>query len=164
MEKSKSKRPVEADDISFQLSKEFPHSDIKWRIGRVSHTVKGTAYMLAYIDARDVQQRLDQVVGTENWQCKHVSYGPKTICHLGIKIKGECIWKSDGAGDTKVEPEKGAISDSFKRAAVHFGIGQYLYDFRKYDIWARYKEVHGYKVPDVNHCWEIYRKAKSIIS
>ena len=78
--------------------------------------------MLAYVDARIVQNRLDEVVGFENWQCKHISYGPKTICHLGIKLNGEWIWKSDGAGDTNVEADKGAISDSLKRAAVHFGV------------------------------------------
>jgi hypothetical protein len=35
--------------------------------------------------------------------------------------------KADGAGDTDVEPEKGALSDAFKRAAVRWGIGRYLY-------------------------------------
>jgi len=40
----------------------------------------------------------------------------------------EWIWKADGAGDTDVEAEKGAISDAFKRAAVKWGVGRYLYD------------------------------------
>ena len=53
--------------------------------------------MLAYIDARIVQNRLDEVVGFENWQCKHISYGPKTICHLGIKLNG------DGYGNLMVQ-------------------------------------------------------------
>jgi hypothetical protein len=34
----------------------------------------------------------------------------------------------NGAGDSDVEAEKGAISDAFKRAAVKWGIGRYLYD------------------------------------
>jgi hypothetical protein len=40
------------------------------------------------------------------------------------------VWvrKSDGAGETQVEGEKGAISDALKRAAVKWGIGRYLYD------------------------------------
>lgn len=38
------------------------------------------------------------------------------------------VTKSDGAGDTQVEGDKGAISDAFKRAAVKFGVGRYLYD------------------------------------
>jgi hypothetical protein len=38
------------------------------------------------------------------------------------------VWKSDGAGDSDVEAEKGAVSDAFKRAAVKWGVGRYLYD------------------------------------
>ena len=38
------------------------------------------------------------------------------------------MWKENGAGDTDFEADKGALSDAFKRAAVLWGIGQYLYD------------------------------------
>lgn len=163
MAKNKQQRPIEADDISYALSKDFPEKEIRWRVGRLNRKDGGkSAYMLAYIDARLVQSRLDEVLGFENWQCKHIVYGPKTICHLGLKIKGEWVWKSDGAGDTNVEADKGAISDSLKRAAVHFGIGRYLYDFP--EVWARVIDKGGYKVPDINHCWEVYRSKKSIIS
>ncbi|MCP5002531.1 MAG: hypothetical protein GY941_01065, partial [Planctomycetes bacterium] len=54
-------------------------------------------------------------------------HGNKTICYISIKIGDEWVTKSDGAGDTKVEAEKGSISDAFKRAAVKWGIGRYLY-------------------------------------
>ena len=37
------------------------------------------------------------------------------------------MWKADGAGDTAVEADKGALSDAFKRAAVRWGVGRYLY-------------------------------------
>ena len=33
-------------------------------------------------------------------------------------------------GDTGTEGEKGAISDAFKRAAVKFGVGRYLYEIK----------------------------------
>ena len=36
--------------------------------------------------------------------------------------------KSDGAGETDYEGEKGSYSDSFKRACVKWGVGRYLYD------------------------------------
>jgi hypothetical protein len=36
--------------------------------------------------------------------------------------------RQTAAGDSDVEEEKGAISDAFKRAAVKWGIGRYLYD------------------------------------
>ncbi len=87
---------------------------------------------LAYIDARDVMRRLDEVCGPDGWQDEYTET-PKgrVICQIGICVNTELdkwVWKSDGAGDTDVEGDKGAISDAFKRAAVKWGIGRYLYD------------------------------------
>ena len=42
--------------------------------------------------------------------------------------------KYDGAENTDIEPVKGGLSDSFKRAAVLWGIGRYLYDMES--IWV----------------------------
>ena len=42
-------------------------------------------------------------------------------------MDGEWIWKSDGAGETSIEGEKGGFSDAFKRAGVHFGYARELY-------------------------------------
>lgn len=108
------------------LDSEFPRDAISWRAQSISKD--GTmALALAYIDARDVMERLDAVVGPENWQDRYEVHGPKTICYLSIKRANEWITKADGAGDTAVEAEKGSISDAFKRAAVKWGIGRYLY-------------------------------------
>lgn len=83
---------------------------------------------LAYIDARDVMDRLDGVCGPENWQDEYtVSPTGLTICRIGIRVGDQWVWKSDGAGETAVEKQKGGISDALKRAAVHWGIGRYLY-------------------------------------
>ena len=49
-------------------------------------------------------------------------------CELSVRINGEWITKSDSAGETDVEGIKGQSSDAFKRAAVKFRIGRYLYD------------------------------------
>jgi len=44
------------------------------------------------------------------WQNEHPDpNGKTTICRIGLKIDGEWIWRADGAGDTKVEAEKGAL-------------------------------------------------------
>ena len=51
----------------------------------------------------------------------------RTVCELSLKINGVWITKTDGAGDTNIEGEKGGLSDAFKRAAVKFGVGRYLY-------------------------------------
>lgn len=109
-----------------QLSAPFDPDRVSWRVGATSGD-KSKGLALAYIDARDVMQRLDEVAGAE-WQCTYPHAGTKTVCSIGIKIKDEWIWKSNGAGDSDVEAEKGALSDAFKRAGVMWGIGRYLYD------------------------------------
>lgn len=111
-----------------KLALPFPANSIHWRVGATSgDKKKGIA--LAYVDARDVMQRLDEVVGRGNWQCDYPwSDTKRLVCRVGIKIGGEWIWKSNGCGDTQVEAEKGAFSDAFKRAGVLWGIAQYLYD------------------------------------
>lgn len=109
------------------LKSPFPPDRISWRVGSTSKDKK-KGLALAYIDARDVMQRLDEVCGPENWQCDYPHAAQKTVCRIGIKVNGEWIWKSNGAGDSDIEAEKGALSDAFKRAAVLWGIGQYLYD------------------------------------
>lgn len=109
-----------------QLFAEFPREAISWRAQSVTKT-GDKALALAYIDARDVMDRLDDVCGSENWQDRYEFHGTRTICYLSIRVDGEWITKADGAGDSDVEAEKGAISDALKRAAVKWGVGRYLY-------------------------------------
>ena len=70
-------------------------------------------------------QRLDDVVGPENWSCKYPFTG---CCEISIHVYGRWVTKSNGAGESDFEGEKGQYSDSFKRAAVLWGVGRYLYD------------------------------------
>ena len=108
------------------LHQPFPASEIEWRVGSTNaDKTKGLA--LAYLTARHVMERLDAVCGAANWQDKYEFHGTRTICYLSIRIGDEWITKADGAGDSDVEAEKGAISDALKRAAVKWGIGRYLY-------------------------------------
>lgn len=113
------------EEIMYALKRPFEEKQISWRVGSTNQD-KTSGIALAYIDARDVMHRLDAVMGI-NWQNKHYESGGKTFCDIGIKIDGEWLWRSGGAGDSDIEAEKGAISDSFKRAAVLWGVGQYLY-------------------------------------
>ncbi len=111
-----------------KLREPFPPDRISWRVGSTTAD-KSRGMALAYIDARDVQDRLDAVCGPSGWQCRYPhANDKKTVCEVGVKIGDEWIWKADGAGDTDFEAEKGALSDAFKRAAVRWGIGRYLYD------------------------------------
>lgn len=110
------------------LKAHFDPAAISWRIGSTTKD-KSKGMALAYIDARDVQDRLDAVCGVDGWQCRYVPmHDKKTVCEIGIRIGDAWIWKADGAGDSDVEAEKGALSDAFKRAAVRWGVGRYLYD------------------------------------
>jgi hypothetical protein len=110
------------------LAAEFPREAISWRAQSVTKD-GNKAMALAYIDARDVMRRLDAVCGPENWKDSYVET-PKgrVIATIEIWLGERWVSKSDGAGDTDVEGEKGGISDAFKRAAVKWGIGRYLYD------------------------------------
>lgn len=117
------------------LKKPFAPDRISWRVGSVMKDgSKGMA--LAYIDARDVMGRLDEVCGPY-WQCEYIPMPNGTCCcRVGVKVGEEWIWRSNGAinltdsdkTDQKEMTEKGSYSDAFKRASVLFGIGQYLYD------------------------------------
>lgn len=128
-----------------KLRAPFKPEEIQWRAQTITQD-GSKALALAYIDARDVMDRLDSACGPANWRDSYVET-PKgrTICTLEIRIDGEWIAKSDGAGDTDVEGEKGSISDALKRAAVKWGIGRYLYDLG--NVWApcESREYNGKK-------------------
>lgn len=104
----------------------FPPNEIEWRVGSTKAD-KSSGLALAYLTARHVMERLDEVCGADNWQDRYEFHGKRTICYLSIRIDGEWVTKADGAGDSDVEAEKGAISDALKRAAVKWGVGRYLY-------------------------------------
>jgi hypothetical protein len=111
------------------LAASFPPSAIHWRSQQVfERNGQYSALALAYIDARDVMERLDAVCGPWGWQDSYIETTKgRVICSLSIAVDGQWISKSDGAGDTEVEGDKGGISDAFKRAGVKWGIGRYLY-------------------------------------
>lgn len=114
-------------EIKRALERPFPVDRIHWRVGATSGD-KSRGIALAYVDSRDVMKRLDDVLGPENWQRRysHVVNG-LVVCEVGVKFGDEWVWKADGAGQTDYEGEKGSMSDSFKRAAVNFGVARYLY-------------------------------------
>lgn len=134
-------------EIDFaKLRAPFPPEKISWRVGSTNKD-KNKGMALAYIDARDVMERLDEVCGPRNWQCRYPHANGKTVCDIGIKVEGEWVWKADGAGDTDFEAEKGAMSDALKRAAVRWGIGRYLYDIDA--SWVAIEAVgKSYKIAD----------------
>lgn len=117
-----------------KLKAPFPANKISWRVGATSERDGVmTGIPFAYIDARDVMERLDNVCGQGGWQAAYpfpgcCSIGIRTAYHDTKNTVIEWVWKANGAGETDIEAAKGQYSDAFKRAAVLWGIGQYLYD------------------------------------
>lgn len=120
------------------LAAPFPPEEVSWRLGSVSKDkLRGMA--LAYLDARNVMDRLDDVCGPSLWQATYPHANAKTVCSIGILCGEHWVWKTNGAGDSDIEAEKGAMSDAFKRAAVLWGIGRYLYTLES--PWVEVEEI-----------------------
>lgn len=99
----------------------------KWRVQNFSKN-SAIASCVAYIDARDVMDMLDAVVGSENWQSDYKEVKGNLYAGIGIKIKDDWVWKWDVGTEANSEKQKSEASDSFKRAAVKWGVGRFLYD------------------------------------
>lgn len=134
------------NEIIARLSEPFPPEVIHWRIGATGGD-KGLA--LAYIDARDLFDRLDAVVGPAGWQSDMRIDGTGGVLGglaLWDRERAEWVWRWDRAGATDVEGEKGSASDALKRAGVQWGIARYLY--RLESPWVRIVEKGRSKVID----------------
>src|SRR5688572_4190461 len=120
-------------EIMEALGAPFPDDEVEF-LPRA--TSGGQALGLPYIDARSVMRRLDAVVGPGNW-----SFDFDVLSPDGKMVRGKLtvlgVTKCD-AGEANAEDEalKSAVSDALKRAAVHFGIGRYLYYLPR--VWAPY--------------------------
>jgi hypothetical protein len=124
--------------LTTALSAPFDVREVKFK----PQSVKGNrALALAYIDCRVIQDRLDDVLGVENWMDEYeILTDGSVICRLKLKLNGEWVTKSD-VGSPSEQPDQGdrlkaAFSDALKRAAVKFGIGRYLY--RLPAVWTDY--------------------------
>ena len=127
------------ETIMRKLQAPFPLSDIEFRIGSMNPD-KTQGMALAYVTSRAIQNRLDEVFGIGGWSAKFREWrGKGVICTLSVKINGEWVSKEDGAEETEIEEVKGSLSNSFKRASVHYGIGRYLY--RLEAQWVPIKQI-----------------------
>ena len=117
------------DAIATALQRPFPAASVGWK----PQTVRDDRCLaVAYIDARDVMDRLDEVAGPDGWQDAYEFLADGSVlCRLRVRLSGEWVEKSDVGGESE-QPDggdrrKAAVSDALKRAAVKFGIGRYLY-------------------------------------
>ena len=124
------------EEILKKLKSPFPYEDIDWKV-QVTNKDKTRGMAVPYLDSRAIQKRLDDAVGAMNWTNEFMLWQDKSqICGIGLydMERGAWVMKYDGAENTDIEPVKGGLSDSFKRAAVLWGIGRYLYDMES--IWV----------------------------
>jgi hypothetical protein len=155
-------------EIFEALAAPFPPEAVSWRTGstnidkqtnkpRGDGEPRGMA--LAYLDARDVMGRLDEVMTPGGWERRHPHVSGTTTCELTLILPdGTRVTKTDGAGDTDVEREKGSLSDSFKRAAVNWGVGRYLYGLPS--PWVALESAgRSWKIKD-----EEYRKLEDMLA
>ena len=117
-----------------KLAEPFPAADIEWRTARAGLGKDGVfALVVAYITARAIQQRLDDVCGPENWQLESplsLRVNDKTNAFavgISIRVGEEWITKWDVSEPTNIEAAKGGFSGAMKRAGAQWGIGRYLY-------------------------------------
>lgn len=121
-----------AREILAALAKPFAAEDLEWRLQQTfSNNTRGLA--IPYVTNRAIQNRLDDVLGPDNWYNDYKPWhgtGEKEaqLCGISIYFEGRgFVTKWDGAEDTDIEPVKGGLSDSMKRAACQWGIGRILY-------------------------------------
>jgi hypothetical protein len=149
-----------------KLSEPFSPDDIEWRVSRAGLGGRAGIYcrVLAYITARAIQQRLDDVCGPENWrneQPQIMSINGKSAFAVGISIliarprtvkegktgkdvpfEDEWITKWDTAEPTNIEPAKGGFSGAMKRAGAQWGIGRYLYHLEETNAEVSEQDPH----------------------
>jgi hypothetical protein len=116
-----------------KLAEPFPVKDIRWRVSRSGTGPDGVwCRVLAYITARALQTRLDEVMGVENWRNeppKIIMVGslPAFACGLSLRFGDEWVTKWDVAEPTNIDSAKGGWSGANKRAGAQWGVGRYLY-------------------------------------
>lgn len=139
-----SETPPMADEgraITDALAVPFEEREVKFKPQAVKNN---RALALAYVDARVIMDRLDDVLGVARWQDAYAILADGSVqCKLRIHVNGRWITKTD-VGSPSEQPDggdrlKAAFSDALKRAAVKFGLGRYLY--RLPHQWADYDAV-----------------------
>ena len=87
---------------------------------------------MPYVTARTIMNRLDEVLGPENWWDDFVPLEHSVICRMTIRLPdGTMLTKCDAGGYAGLadpgDDDKSGFADAFKRTAVKFGVGRYLY-------------------------------------
>lgn len=116
-----------------RLRQPFTNETIKWKIQTNPKEDDSFALCVAYIDARDVAARLNEVVGI-NWESSYsdlIFFSDEKKGEIGVQCRLTVMGhtRTDIGTLPSTEPLKGGYSDALKRAAVQFGIAAYVYAF-----------------------------------
>lgn len=136
-----------------------PHAPlelVEWRVdGKPKHDGRPnggwTARWVPYLDAAAVGNLLDEWVGPAGWRDRYeheVFPSGKAVlwCHLSVRdpATGEWVTKSDIGLPSSFEPEKGQVSDAFKRAAcLRWGAGRNVYELPNITAPCNASEYNG---------------------
>jgi len=121
-------------NIYQQLSEQFPQE--------MERSLNKGGASLVYIPVSEVINRMNKVLGVENWSFTVHSWqqlGTSIVAHIQLqaKINGETVHR-DGVGGQKIKMSKqgepvdigdevkGAVSDALKKAVQTLGVGLYL--------------------------------------
>lgn len=152
------------EEIKAKLQAPFPPEEIEWRVDRITQSSgKFYAHVLAYVQNRAIQSRLDEVFGPFGWKNEFKEWkGQSQICGISVWDSGKETWvtKWDGSDDSNMDAVKGGLSGAMKRAAVQWGIGRYLYNLDspklemtdKGEHWVGKTKINKQEVT-VNKCW-----------
>lgn len=136
------------EDVKKLLKSPTPKDRVKFRIGR-KYANNQRAHMLAYVDARYVQDQLDDVIGAENWSNSFEVIDNTLYCSITVVFPdGKVVSKTDCGTESNVEKQKGEASDAFKRSAVMLGIGRDLYDLPNHFNMHADLDAKGYPPKD----------------
>ena len=119
-------------EMSEALKRPFPPDELEWLVIHAKKTESGTINVLCapYVKARAIMARLDTVFGAHGWSetLRPVTFAANKDEGFICSLTAGGVTHEDVAELSSVSPIKGGSSDAFKRVAVKFGIGRYLYD------------------------------------
>ncbi len=119
-------------ELRDELAKPFDLDRVEWK----PQATKGNRTLaIAYADARAYQDRLNEIAGAD-WSDDYeiLDGGAVVLCRLTVAGVTRSDIGEAPTGDRNTATS--ALAQAFKRAAVKFGIGRYLYDLPK--TWVDY--------------------------
>lgn len=128
-----------------ELSKPFDAKDVKWRL-QGTNADKTGGWAVAYLDSRAIAKRLDDVDWTNALEDEYKPWitsktGASQICIISIYDDDLGEWVKPKVTEQSCRLYlrlKAEYQTHFKRAAVKWGIGRYLYSMKP--VWVKQEQ------------------------